>query len=664
MRSKVSARAETLASGEHAKVKDLRWWRSDEPHVAVFANVERLGRVARQQQTQDLYYACLYDDSELANLIQGGAALSSAVPQTMTTNICRRQVDTYVAKMTKNRPVPMALTTGGDYGAQRRAKALTKFFEGVLDSVGYWKTRTLRLRDGAIFGSGFARNFRVGKKLFHERKFPWEFRVDPIDAMHGRPRSLYIRHHVDRLVLIDRYPQKAELIQQADSRTMDDSWDVSLDDTSDVVLVEEAIHLPSSEPTEENAKDGAWALCISNATLDEGDYIHDYHPISKSDYSPPLIGWRGQGMVSQLAGLQFEVNSIGLRLQEQGYMTGSYCLVPMGSGIETDTLDNGTLSVVRYEGQEPKFVTPSPWHPQFFDYYQKMRGNFAADITGISGLSSRSEKPAGLDSGKALRTYHDIDAENLIPQGREDERDAVDTAWQLFDLMEEIHDEAGEHGEKYVVKVEKRADGRSAIEDISYDKVRMDREEFTLRTFPTSFLASTPEDRWQQVSEMADKGLFSQDEMLALLDFPDVQRVLNLRGSPRRAVERIIERFLDSDDPKPIMPEPTMNLDIVVALGTLAYLEAKWIDEVPEKNTAALLEFVLAARTMRDATGGPQGGAQAPGELPPGPDDMAPVNAPGMMPPGPAELYAPPPDGAPLPGNAVAPVVMPPPGAA
>ncbi len=658
-------RAKGIADDADAKLKDLRWWLADEPHVAVFANVERLGMHARARQTQDLYYACLYDDAELASLIQGSAALTSSSPQTMTTNIVRRQVDTFVAKMTKNRPVPMALTTGGNYGEQRRAKALTKFFEGVLDSVGYWKTRTMRLRDGAVFGSGIARNYRIGRKLFHERKFPWEVRVDPIDALHGHPRSIYIRHPVDRLVLMDRYPKRAKEIASASSRTTEDSWAVSMDDTSDVVVVEEAIHLPSGEPTEKDAKDGAWALCISNATLESADYGFDYHQISKFDFSPPLIGWWGEGMVRQLAGLQFEVNAVGLRLQEQGYMTGSYVWKQTGSGLEVDSIDNGTLSIIESDTR-PEFMTPAPWHPQFYDYYRDLRTNFASELTGITGSSSRGEAPPpGIDSGKAIRTYHDISDENLIPQGREDERDAVDTAWQLFDLMEEIHEEQGEKGEKYTVKVEKRADGRSAIEDIDYADVRMDRETFTLRTFPTSFLSSTPEDRYQQVSEMKADGLLAEDEVLSLLDFPDVQQVLNLRNSPRRSIEAIIEHFLDPDwDGKAIAPEPTMNLDLVVALGTLAYLEAKWIDKAPEKNTSGLLDFITQARALRDSTGGPQAGGQAPGELP-SDADAAPVNVPGAPmppgpggPPGPAELFAPP-DAAPLPANAVAPDAMP-----
>ena len=103
------------------KAVDLRWWLDDEPHTAVFALCQRIGRHARARRMQDLYHACLYDDAELAALVQGQNAIAMFTPQTMTANIIRRQVDTFVAKMVKNRPLPMVLTTGGDYAQQRRA---------------------------------------------------------------------------------------------------------------------------------------------------------------------------------------------------------------------------------------------------------------------------------------------------------------------------------------------------------------------------------------------------------------------------------------------------------------------------------------------------------------------------------------------------------------
>ncbi len=656
-----------LAAKNETKT-DLRFWKAENPHEAVFANATRLGRYANSRRAQDLYYACLYDDAELAAMVAGSGAVEQGIPQTMTTNIVRRQVDTYTAKIVKNRPLPMALTTGGNFGAQRRAKAITKFGEGVLDSVGFWATRELRIRDGAIFGSGIARNYRIGKKLFHTRALPGEVLVDPRDAYYGKPRTIYIRHHVDRLVLTERFPDFEEEIKEAASKlTEDDLWLTWDDEMSDVVVTLEAIHLPSCEIDEDDEDDdekgdGAYSMCISNATLTDAEYRRDYHPVSKNDFSKPLVGWFGEGMVRQLAGLQYEVNAVGLRMQEQGFMTGSYVWSQEGQGIELDVLDNGAMTVIR-SLTEPKFFTPAPWHPAFFQYHDSLIKERPQAITGISGFAASSELPPGLagGSGIAIRNYKDTDTENLVPQGREDERDVVDTMWQMFDLMEEIHEETKGTKDKYTVRVEKRADGRSAIEDIDYAAVRMDKKEFTLRTFPTSYLASTPTDRWQQVSEMAEKGLFGTDEVLTLLDFPDIQRVLNLRNSPRKVVEKIVEKLLDPDFKGTIVPETVMNLDLCVAIGALAYLEAKWIDDAPEELSQRVLEFALASRKLRDDTGGPQPGDQDPGALP-GEELPMPVNQPGMDPmmgpPGPEMLLAPP-EGPLLPANAVAPTALP-----
>lgn len=665
------SRLQSLKRQKRARVEgkksDLQFWLADEPFRAVFANAQRLAPYNNARRDQAFYYASLYDDAELASMLQGSNALDLGIPQTMTSNIVRRQVNTYVSKIAKNRPLPMALTTGEKFGAQRRAEAITKFAEGVLDTVGYWDTRKLRIRDAALWGSGIARNYRVGRKLFHRRALPGEIMFDPRDAYYGRPTSIIIRHHVDRQKLIAEYPKFEEQIMEADDRLADDDLWLSWDDrNSDVVVVLEQIHLPSAERDEDDEDngeggDGAYVKCISNATLVNDEYVRDYHPISKNDFEKPIVGWMGEGMVRQLAGLQFEVNMVGLRLQENGFMTGSYVWSQDGTGISVDTLDNGSMSVIR-SLTKPEFFAPAPWHPQFMQYHESLLTRRPGEITGLSSFATRGELPPGLEGGSGIAIQHarDEGSENLWLQGDEDSSDVIHTMWQLFDLMEEIHEEAKGSGKKYIVRVNKDSDGRSAIEDMDYAGVRADKKDMTLRVFPTNYLATTPSDRWQQVSEMAEKGLFKEDEVLSLLNFPDVKRILNLKNAPRRVVERIVEKLLDPDFKGTISPESIMNLDLCVAIGALAYLEAKWIDEAPDHLCDRVLEFALAARKKRDeaqpATGkGPQPGDQDPMTLPNEEGLLPDVNVPGMPPPLPADV---PPDTALAPPD----VALPPPG--
>lgn len=654
---RIKAKVEA-ASATHRPM-DRRWWleeNHEDAHKIIFDDGRRIAKVTSGRRTQDLYMACLYDDDELAALVSGRGAIGRYTPQTMSTNIVKRQTDGFVAKGTKNRPIPMGLTRGGNYGQQRRAKALSKIFEGILDDVNYWETREMRWRDAALFGSGFAWNYRVGQKLFHDRVFPWEVEVDPREAMYGKPRTLRIRRYVDRLQLIEQFPDYEDEILDSESKADDDRWSVGWDETCDLVLVRGVWHLPSSE----NSGDGAYALAVSEAVLGGvKEYTRPGFPLSKLDVLPGLVGYRGQGLAKGLTGIQYEANAVGLKLQESGYMMGSYWLIENGSDIETDVLDNGVGTAVRYSGSKPEHYTPAPWHPAFFDWYMFLRGRAPAEETRMSEQATRGEKPPGLNSGEAVRAWHQIDDEAHVPTGRGDERDVIATCWQHFDLLEEIYgDSIGEDADEeqkkpYIVRVEHRKHGRSEIQELDYAKVRMDRKDLILRVFPTSFLTGTPAEQREAVNELIQMGFLSQDEALILLDFPDLQRVLTLRGAARRNIERLLEKYKDHEgDPLADgiyeYPEPAWNLELCKALALMGYLEAK-LDGVDEPNLKAILKFATDAQAEMD-----KAKAKLAGEAAPVTTDAAV----GGVAPNVGEQFIPP-EGQIAPENAVAPEAMP-----
>lgn len=614
-RERIAAKVNKSAGRDVSGIGEEPWHEQEEPHLAVFSDAERIGRVTSGRRLQDLYLACLYDDEELAALV-GGTSLSEYTPQTLSTNIVKRQIDAFTTRMTKNRPLPMPLTTGGNYSQQRQAKSLGKFFEGVLDQVNYWPVREQRIRDAGLWGSGFAYNYRVGGKLYHDRFFGWEVEVDPREAMYGTPRTFRLKRYVDTRDLIRRFPDKEEEIREAQRKDPNDRWHVGWDDTCDLRLVRGIWRTASDE----SADDGDFALCVSNATLLRGKYKWTSPPFSKIDVLPALVGWRGQGIAKNLIGLQYEVNAIGMRMQEQGYMTGSYLLVEDGAGIETDTLDNGIATVVRYRGTKPEWHNPPPWHPAFFEWYMFLRGRAPAEESRMSEQATRGEKPPGLDSGAAVRAWKQLDDDAYVPAGRSDERDVINTSWQFFDLLEEIQAERGDEKDErkpYSVRVESREHGRSMVKELDFAKVRLAREQFILRTFPTSFLRGTPEEQIQMTRELIDSGFLSQDEALALIDFPDLQRVLNLRGGARRNIERLLERIKDSDSVEEAKknyeyPVAAWNLELCKALGLMCYLDAK-LDGVEDGILKQILQFAIDAQGELDkaAAGTSTGAGQA-----------------------------------------------------
>ena len=624
----------------------MRWWRKDEPHRDVFDLDARLGRLTANRTALDVYHACLYDDPELGTLMSGLTAQGEYTPQTMTTNIVKRQIDTYVERQEKNQPVPMALSVDGTYEERERAKDLSKLFSGLLDSVEYHASLTMRRRDRALWGTGICHNFRIGRKLFHDRAFPWEFRVDPREAQYGKPRTLIRRRWIDRLVLAEWFPDHEAEIMADNYEPTDDAniFKFDADDTNDLVFVIEIWHLPNGEPTNKDPKDGAHAICISNATLSNRVYKRDYFPFSITRFSEPVAGFWGEGLAANLRGLQFEVNAIGLRLQEQAWLTGTYVWTRSGDGLEFPEIDNGTLTHVQSDTQ-PMFFQPQPWNSAFWEYYMFLRGRAPAEETRQSEMGTRGELPSGLDSGRAIRSWNQLDDQAYLSHGKKDERDAVNTCWQLFDLCEEIYDEEksakpkkGEKLDAFSVETEMQEHGHTVIKSLDYAEVRMDRKKFKLRVYPTSLLSGTPAEQYQTAKEIANDGLLSRDAVMDLLRLPDVEAALRLETAPRRAVEKILSKLLRSKDPEGdyVYPEPAFNLQLCRALGLLYYLDG-FTNDVPEENLFWVLQFSLDAEEQLERPD--QEAAAAGGQPSPDGADVPPdPNAIGQDP----SLFAPP----------------------
>ncbi len=599
----------TSKHDKSTKPKDLRWFREEDPHELVFSLYEKISRLTAGRRAADLEYACLYEDAEFAALFQGMQAQGEFTPQTMVTNVVKRQIDTYVSRQDKNRPVPMAQAFDAKAVQHSRAETLSRFFGGVLDQVEYFPTLSMRRRDRAIWGDGFAQNYRIGTQLIHERVFPCELLTNPFEARYGKPRTLIRQRWIDRLVLAERFPKKAAEIlnDEYGSTSTEDFYSFGRDETSDQVFLLEIWHLPNGKVTDDNFKDGAHCICISSATLSMRGYKRDYFPFSHTSFSKGLAGFRGEGMAGQLRGLQFEVNSIGLRLQEQAWMTGTYVWTPTDTGLEVDHIDNGAMTHIQSEVQ-PVFFQPAPWHPSLFDYLMFLRGRAPAEETRLSEMSTRGELPAGLESGKSIRAWNQLDDQAFLSHGHEDERDSIDTCWQLFDLCEEIHEEqqaekkAGKKPEPFVIDAERKNYGKTILEKLDYAKVRMDRSEFKLQVFPTSLLSGTPAEQYQSAKEIAADGLVSRDAVLEMLQIPDVQRVLRYETSTRRLVLKILEKIVSSSDPASayVMPEPAFNLQLCRALALQVYCDA-FTDEQPEANMRCVLQFALDAEEQIEA---------------------------------------------------------------
>lgn len=597
------------------------WWKDGgdgDRATRLFDALRKVRNRDANRRRRGLYHACMYGDGGLDGL---SGAVSAYAPPSLQFNVVRRNVDTTHAKIAKARPLPLALTSGGDFRQRRRAQRLSRFFAGVFDELEVFETSEMVARDALIFGTGISHSFQVDAKLIHERVLFWELDVDARDARYGKPRMVYLHRWIARDVLIEQYPAHADAIEQGSNGGFDDDpLGAGIDDDGDYVVVVEAWKLADAEG---NGGRHVISVHAPDGVLLDEEYVRDYAPFETLHFSKPLMGYWGDGFGHILEGLQYELNCVARRVQESQYMMGSYVLCEEGSGIATDTLDNGLLTIVTYRGAPPQWQAPPANNPQTLQYLEQLRGQWAYDETGTSSLSAQSQKPAGLNSGAALRTFSDIESERFVLFGKAYERYHVRIAWQLFDLADEVSE----------LTVRATTRGKK-LEALSFADVRLDRKDFTLRVFPTSALSTDPASRRAEVGEYVNTGLIPPEVARGLLELPDLEEYNAIEDAPRQCTEEIIWRILDADldtddaeelaereDAAYVYPEPPFDLRLCVTLAAHHYLRAK-LDGAPEENLSLLMRFLVDSQSELAKAAPPAPGAENP--VPPmAPDGIA-----------------------------------------
>jgi len=321
---------------------------------------------------------------------------------------------------------------------------------------------------------------------------------------------------------------------------------------------------------------------------------------------------------------------------------GGIVFLPIGSEITETHLTNGIGTIVRHKpGMAPQYVTPAPVHPQTYQRQRDLPQDALADV-GLSQLSARSEKPAGLNAAVALQTYTDIETERFAIFARSYEAWCLDVARMFIDVARDI---AKTHGD-YAVNVPLRG----GILDLSWKDVVVDGYE--LRVFPTSLLPQQPAARLEKLMTLFNAQVIDRATFLRELDAPDLSAEMDMETADKLNVDERLEAMLDAEDPgasgayRMLTPYQDIAWGLRRAQQRLNKAET---DGAPEDNLRLLRRFItdgeaLQDRLKREAAANTNGTPPATGAPPPGPPGGPPPPAapppPGMPPANPAPPIA------------------------
>ena len=597
-----------------------RWWTAEENTLAAdtigAARAVDTATSARRAQILEAY--CLYGDETALpeNVIELRAHPS------VTRNVLALAVDTVISEITQTKPRPMFVTIGGDWLEQERARKLTYFCDAEFDASGVHSLAEQAARDAVIAGLGILRP-RIDptdpSRVIVERIFPPNFLVDDRGAVDVMPRSFFVRHLIDRWQLANLYPSKASEIEMAptvDAR----AWYVDGPRSSDIIEVIEAIHLPSGK----DAGDGRHVLVIETAVLADGEYTYDEPPFCFIRAVKPLRRFWGLSLVQRAAPTQTELNRVLRRWNESLRLNATALwFLNRQSRVVKAHMVNGIGSIVEHDGPPPQQMTPAIMHPQVSAYIEQCEQRVFR-LMGASELAATSLKPAGLNSGRALQAYNDVQSRRFIGLERQYEQLYVDLAKWVVALHKEISDEDPSH--EIVC-----SDGPSRTTRIKWQDIDLEEGRFRARVFPASAFPTSPAAKIQMLQEMLAGGVIDQQSFYELaLDVPDLESVRNRVVAPIELIHKRLAKMLYDNVYMP--PEPTMDLALALRETTLAIQRAE-IDDIPEERVDLLRQFLTHVQMLQAAA--------APPAMPPMPPEMAgmpPMPGTEAMPPMPPEM--------------------------
>lgn len=581
-----------------------KWWLEPREmvHAHVFGVVKNIEE--RQQYRYDEYlrYARLYANQEILGLLAGQFSRqvnSLNLQNRVTLNVVKACIDTVSSKIGAEKPRVLFLTEDGNWSKSQRAKDLTKYLDGWFQEQEAYDNGAFSFRDSCVFGTGGVKLFEdpSGEQIACERAFIPEIIVDDVEGMYGKPRQLHQKKNMFREVLKDMFGD----VSQKEDRTAIDMATSSMDShdsesSADMIPVIESWHLPSGP----DAKDGRHVISIENRTLLDEPWEKPYFPFVFRRWSKRLLGFYGQGLAEELIGIQIEINKLLRVVQETHHLVvRPQVWIEETSRVPDSHINNQVGGVKRYRGQPPHFFTPPGLPPEIYNHIETLYRR-AFEITGVSLLSATSQKPAGITAGIALQTLQDVESERFALTEEDNQNFYMQIADRVIDMTAELQ----KKNKKLMVKTK----SKNAMEAIKWSDVALDKKDYILRRYPTNILPSTPAGKLQRIQEMMQAGFLDQTDAQALLDYPDLKQVTNLKTAPREIVFKFIENMLEGKPYAP--PEPYFDLTYAKQATQLSYLQAK-MGGAPEDRLEALRTFMDDIDTLVDEAKGQAPGAPA-----------------------------------------------------
>lgn len=521
--------------------KQYQWWlaESDQDLVAqVLSTTEFLKRTNASRVRQASIFSRLFSGKPLYNYLASNAALDASNQLPIgrpTANVCYSCTDTLVSRISQDRPKPVFLTDGGHYKERMLAKESNSFIQGELYRLKAYELGAMALRDACCFGDGLVKIFRKDDKVALERTLETELLVDFNDAYYDDPRQLIQLKLVDRSVIAAMFPDKEEIIAGASKGNVD-STPRSTETVADQFVISEAWHLPSNE----DADDGRHVIVCSDGVILDEPWKKQTFPFVRLSYNKNPVGFFSQGLIEILMPTQMEIyRMLVVASQAIELMGVPRIYIDEMSKIAETSFNNRLGTIIKGRGNPPQFLNAQSNSPEIYQWIQFLIQN-AYQMSGISSMAAAGQKPPGLNSGEAIRSFDDLQTDRFAALQRRYQDFYIELSYQIIDCAKDIAEETGSYTTVYP--------GKDGIREVDFKNINKLNDTFLIQCFEESSLPKDPAGRQAKLSEMLAAGEITNQEFRRLSNFPDLEQSDQLALALEERILYCLDEIIDNGE--------------------------------------------------------------------------------------------------------------------
>lgn len=515
-----------------------------------------------------------------------------------TFNIIQSATDTLNSRITQNEPSPRFLTNGADYRQRHLGEEMNRFMSGEFYQTHAYRKGALAFKDACVMGTGCLKVYvdDQTKKVCVDRVLVGDLLIDDNDALNGEPQQMIQLKLMNREHLLSRIRGKKEreIVETAPNSYPDNSSD-SGRTTADQVMVAEAWKLPTgSDPDAEGYVSGRHTIATQMGVLFDEPWDCPKFPFVFMKYSDPFLGYWGQGLATQLFGTQLAINRIMYTIARAINLVGVPRVFVDSSSKVVNAHNNNEIGViVKYQGTKPSYEVAPCNAPELYQERDRLI-QYGFQQCGVSSMAATSQKPAGLDSGAAIRSFDDISTDRLFSLSKKYDNFFIELAYLIAEKAMEVAKKYGKYQTVYPNK-----DG---TQEIDLPKMTFLKDTFVIQCFTESSLPKTPAGRIQTITEMIQSGMLSIKEGRRLLKTPDLEEEERLINSAEERCYQILDRIVHEGDYTP--PDPYLNFQEASQI-TVQYINLYLSAGLEEEKADLLRKFFSQIQALQ-AAGMPQ----------------------------------------------------------